>query len=315
MSQDPARSVPDPDSWQGTVDFGGRTWLLSVRDKVVGNEWLRAPAVLTIVAGLAITGLLGLVVFLVIGAIEARSEMRVLESINAGKDDFLAAVSHRLRTPLTSVVGFSEVLRDNDRSLSDADRHDLVSTIAVQAIELGHLFDNLLTVSRESDRVPFMPARVDLALEALSVLETAEPAKRAKVGAFAAEADVVAAGDPALVRQILRNLLSNAADFGDTVEFDIAKEGLVARVRVRDNGPGIPPNRLADAFALYGSRGEAGQPDSMGVGLYVSRRLARRMSGDLTYRRSQGWTVFELTLPSLPTTVVIRPISTEYSSA
>ncbi len=298
----------DGDVWEGTVDFGGRSWLLSVRDQGAGSRWLQTPAILSLAAGLAITGLLGLVVYLVVGAIEARSEVQVLESISSGKDEFLAAVSHRLRTPLTSVVGFSEVLRDIDPSLSDADRRELVSTIAIQAIELGHLFDNLLTVTRESERAPFIAARVDLAAETRAVLDTAEPVRRAAVGAVSSESGVMAAGDSALVRQILRNLLANATDFGSVVEVAIAREGLVARVTVRDNGPGISPDRVADAFALYGSRGEAGQPDSMGVGLYVSRRLARRMSGDLTYRRADGWTIFELTLPALPTTVVIRPI-------
>jgi signal transduction histidine kinase len=205
------------------------------------------------------------------------------------------------------VVGFSEVLRDSGGMLSDEDRRQLVSTIAVQAIELGHLFDNLLTVTRESERSPFVSARINLETETQTVLDTAEPERRAKIRIVASEHDAIAAGDPALVRQILRNLLTNATDFGDRVEIEVAKSGIVARVSVRDNGPGIPPDRVADAFVLYGSRGDVGQPDSMGVGLYVSRRLARRMSGDLVYRRSGGWTVFELTLPALPPTVVVPP--------
>lgn len=293
--------------WQRRLDFGGRSWLVTV-DGGDDDGQLPGLAALTLTAGLTITLLLGLVVFLVIGRIEARNEVLVLESINDGKDDFLAAVSHRLRTPLTSVVGFSEVLRDSDGRLGDSDRRELVSTIAVQAIELGHLFDNLLTVTRESGRSSYVASRVDLAGETRAVLDTAEPVRRDKVKVMAADRDLVAAGDPALVRQILRNLISNATDFGDHVEVEIAGRGLVAVVTVRDDGPGVPPARARDIFELYGSRGQVGQPGSVGVGLYVSRRLARRMSGDITYRRSGGWTVFEVALPAMPTAVGIEPI-------
>jgi len=293
--------------WQRRLDIAGRSWLFTVVDNGKGGP-LPGLAALTLSAGLAITLLVGLVVVLVIGRIDARNEVRVLESISDGKDDFLTAVSHRLRTPLTSVVGFSEVLRDSDGIIGAADRRELVSTIAIQATELGHLFDNLLTVTRESERSSYMASRVALAVETQAVLDTAEPERRDKVRVMAADRDLVAAGDPAMVRQILRNLLSNATDFGEHVEVEVAGRGLVAKVSVRDDGLGVPPDRVRDIFELYGSRGQVGQPDSMGVGLYVSRRLARRMSGDVTYRRSGGWTVFELTLPAMPTEVVIEPI-------
>jgi signal transduction histidine kinase len=298
--------VESGDVWQGTMEFGGRTWLVSAWEGRSG-EGLPGLAMVVLIAGLAISALLALVAFLVVSRLQARSEVLVLESISDGKDDFLAAVSHRLRTPLTSVVGFSEILRDSDARLSDSDRRELVATIAVQAIDLGHLFDNLLLVSRGVDRSPFIAAKVGLATETYAVLDTVESARRSKVRVVSADPDLVAAGDPSLVRQILRNLLSNAAEFGSEVEVEIVGRGLVASVIFRDNGPGVPPDRVGDVFELYGSRGSVGQPDSMGVGLYVSRRLARRMSGDISYSRSGGWTRFEFTLPAMPAEVVIEP--------
>ncbi len=304
----------DPATWQGTLSVGGRVWLFTLsQDRAHGA--LPGAALVVVIVGLAMTVLLALVAFLVIGRIEARNEVRVLESISGGKDDFLAAVSHRLRTPLTSVVGFSEVLRDSEGMLSDSDRKELVSIIAIQATELGHLFDNLLTVTREADRAPYVASRVDLAGELYAVLDTAEPTRRSKVRVTGTDPGLVAAGDSALVRQILRNLLTNATDFGDRVEVEISGRGLVASVVVRDNGPGVPSDRVRDIFELYRSRGEVGQPDSMGVGLYVSRRLARRLSGDITYKRAAGWTTFELTLPAMPTEVVIEPIPDIYTTA
>jgi len=302
-----AASAESADVWQGKIEFGGRTWLVSAWEGKAGDPF-PGLAMFVLIAGLAISALFSLVAFLVVSRIAARSEVLVLESISNGKDDFLASVSHRLRTPLTSVVGFSEILRDSDGRLSDSDRRELVSTIAIQAIDLGHLFDNLLLVSRGVDRSPYIAARVSLAAETYAVLDTVEPARRSKVRVVSADPDLVAAGDPSLVRQILRNLLSNAAEFGDLIEVEIVGRGLVASVVFRDNGPGVPPDRVKDVFELYGSRGSVGQPDSMGVGLYVSRRLARRMSGDISYTRSGGWTRFEFTLPAMPTEVVIEPI-------
>lgn len=295
------------DAWKGTVAFGGRVLRFSVSPDESGYPWPTGLAGLMLLAGIAISLLVGVVVHLVLRRLEARGEMEVLESINEGKDEFLAAVSHRLRTPLTAVVGFSEVLRESDEGLSEADRRELVSTIAVQAIELGHLFDNLLTVTRDTDRYSFVSSHVHLAQETYAVLDTADPERRVKTRVTSADREVVAAGDSALVRQILRNLLANATDFGERVEISVTGTDLMARVAVRDSGPGVPHGREKDIFALYGSRGEIGQPDSMGVGLYVSRRLARRMSGDLTYRREDGWTVFELTLPAVPAVIETRP--------
>ena len=230
----------------------------------------------------------------------------MLESLNDAKDEFLAAVSHRLRTPLTAVVGFSEVLKDSQIGLTEVDRRELLSTIAVQAIELGHLFDNLLTVTRDTNRAMFSPSRVSVTTEVHAVLDTVEPARRAKVRVVAADLDVVAAGDPGLVRQILRNLVANATDFGDQVELSVINENHFARIVVRDNGPGVPPERAGSMFDLYGHWShDRGQPKSMGVGLFVSLRLARRMSGNITYRRSDPWTVFELSLPAIPAAILV----------
>lgn len=294
------------DSWQRTIDFGGRTWAVTATLRSQKSGVFRDSAFYPFVGGLVVTALLALVGSLLTSRFGSRRELESLESLNRGKDEFLASVSHRLRTPLTAVVGFSEILRDNHSGLTEMDRRELVSTIAVQAIELGHLFDNLLTVSRGTGRATFLPARVAVAAEINAVLDTAEPARRAKVRVGAADPDLVVAGDPGLVRQILRNLVANATEHGDLVEVSGVSDGHIARITVSDDGPGIPPDRVGGIFELYDhSSHDRGQPKTMGVGLFVSRRLARRMSGDITYRRSAERTIFELTLPAIPTAVTI----------
>ncbi len=294
----------EPNTWIGGLDFGGRSWEFGVQLADPDGGLFSGTAGYPLGGGLLVTVLLAFIAQLVVARRQSRMRLETLESLNEGKDEFLASVSHRLRTPLTAVVGFSEILRDLDSALSDADRRELVSTIAIQAIELGHLFDNLLTVTRDADRAYFSPVRVKVAEEIHAVLDTAEPARRAKVRVVAADPDVVAAGDPGLVRQIIRNLIANATEHADRVEVNVVVDMPVARVTVMDNGPGVADDLVGGMFDLYQhAREDVGQPDSMGVGLFVSRRLARRMSGDITYRRLDRWTCFELTLPLIPAAV------------
>ncbi|MCP4308547.1 MAG: hypothetical protein GY788_27465 [bacterium] len=300
----------DPESWSGTFDFGNRTWLVTATDIDVDEGWLPGTVAYPFLGGLAITVLLAMIGQLAVTRSTGKRKVETLESLNEAKDEFLAAVSHRLRTPLTAVVGFSEILKDNETGLSEADRGELLSTIAVQAIELGHLFDNLLTVTRDTDRTFFSPKRVSVVSELHAVLDSVEPSRRAKVRMAAADPEVAVAGDPGLVRQVLRNLIANATDFGQKVELNVLDGGHVARIVVKDDGPGVPAARAASVFDLYDKASHhRGQPESMGVGLFVSRRLARRMSGDITYRRSAGWTVFELSLPAIPNPVKARELS------
>ena len=112
--------------------------------------------------------------------------------------------------------------------------------------------------------------------------------------------DVVAVGDPSRVRQIVRNLLSNAVRYGGsdiTIEGDVG--GARAWLRVSDDGEGVPEGDRDRIFEPYHRlRQDAGQPGSVGLGLSVARNLARLMDGDLTYDHLQGRSVFQLDLPA-----------------
>ena len=112
---------------------------------------------------------------------------------------------------------------------------------------------------------------------------------------------VVAWADPLRLRQILRNLLSNAERYGGTnVEIEVEHLNRFVVVRVRDDGTGVPPEHREAIFEPYvRGGGDSALPGSLGLGLAVSRRLARLMGGDLTYRWD-GSSIFELTLPTEP---------------
>jgi signal transduction histidine kinase len=114
--------------------------------------------------------------------------------------------------------------------------------------------------------------------------------------------DQRASADPMRLRQIVRNLITNALRYGGPHSWvEIARREDQVEVRVCDDGEGVPPESLEEIFQPYG-RGSGGQanPQSVGLGLSVSLQLARLMGGDLVYRRVDGHTCFVVSLPAAP---------------
>ncbi len=105
--------------------------------------------------------------------------------------------------------------------------------------------------------------------------------------------------DATRVRQILRNLLTNAFRYGgNSVEISVRHLNGSVRITVSDDGPGIPVGDREQIFQPYQRAHNAtGQPASVGLGLTISRQLARLMGGDLTYRHEEGRSSFDLALP------------------
>ncbi len=115
------------------------------------------------------------------------------------------------------------------------------------------------------------------------------------------EGDEVAAwADPARARQIIRNLLTNAVRYGgESIRVRSARHNGKVLVSVMDDGPGIPEEQREAIFEPYHRAHRLGtQPESVGLGLTVSRQLARLMAGDLTYRFDGDRSIFELVLPA-----------------
>lgn len=107
--------------------------------------------------------------------------------------------------------------------------------------------------------------------------------------------------DPIRVRQIIRNLVSNALSYGgENVAIDLTKHEDTVIVTVQDDGPGVPDMIVPRLFEPFLDRSDssATMPQSVGLGLAVSRELARRMGGRLSYRREDGRTTFTLELPA-----------------
>lgn len=112
--------------------------------------------------------------------------------------------------------------------------------------------------------------------------------------------NLVCRGDAGRVRQILRNLVANAVRYGATpVSIQAETDGATVTITVQDHGSGIPADATERMFEPYARLGGLiGLPSSVGLGLYVSRLLARMMGGDLQYQRVDGVTEFLLTFPT-----------------
>ncbi len=233
-----------------------------------------------------------------IGAFWSRRESQArMRSLMRSKDEFLASVSHELRTPLTTVVGLSAELRDRPDDFAPAESAELVGLIANEASEMANLVADLLIAGREEiGGVAVHPEPIDLDDEVRGVVRSVPHDKHVAVRAAAA---VRAWADPVRTRQIVRNLFTNALRYGgDNLRFEISREEGMVSVCAIDDGEPIPPSDQARIFEPYHrAHHTPSQPGSVGLGLTVSRRLARLMGGDLVYR-DDGANVFELTLPA-----------------
>jgi signal transduction histidine kinase len=232
-------------------------------------------------------------------ALELVRTNTALERLVRAKDEFIASVSHELRTPLAAVVGFARKLSDNPDQFGAEEAAAITRIIAEQSSDVAAIIDDLLVAARaDIGRVRVLSERVDLRAE----IQAASQALSARRDAIRLpDGTAVARGDRLRVRQILRNLLVNAVRYGGSeVVVEIVPSDETVTVKVVDDGPGIPLIDREHLFEPY-FHGAAtiGQPASIGLGLTVSRQLARLMGGDLVYSQETRGSLFELTLPSV----------------
>ncbi len=242
----------------------------------------------------------------VTGSLEDKVEQRTaqleqknteLRELMAAKETFLAGVSHEVRGPLTAMMGFIELARDDSIAMTE-ESGPMLEAAMQQADEVLILIEDLLAAARaESGTLRVARVRVSLQAQVAQVKEGLSPAQNEVLDARLKEA--VALGDPARVRQIVRNLVSNAFRYGgDQIRLRTFSEGERVRLVVEDNGDGIPASdreQIFEPFVQSAARRQVAE--SVGIGLHVSRQLAELMAGQLSYRFQDGWSVFTLTLP------------------
>jgi signal transduction histidine kinase len=239
-----------------------------------------------------------------------RSARAEAEAANRAKTDFLSAMSHELRTPLNAIVGYVDLIELGLRGpVTEPQLHDLGRIKRAQAHLLG-IIDDILNFARvEAGRLEYArdPVPLKPLLGELETLVAPQLAARGLRYACDCDTALVALGDRDRVRQILLNLLSNAVKFtdaGGAVEVSAAEDGDAVAIHVRDTGRGIAPERLEEIFDPFMQidrhRTQAAQ-QGVGLGLSISRELARGMGAELTARSVLGeGSCFTLALPRAP---------------
>ncbi len=235
--------------------------------------------------------------FTVVDVSAHRLEERRMEELITAKNEFVASISHEIRTPLTAIVGFSQML-EGDEDMADEDRMLMVTLIAEQAREMSDLVNDLLLAARDdAGNVTVEVEEVDVVAQVSQTL-AAGGTFTTDVHFEQPDSSAIAIGDPNRVRQILRNLLTNAERYGGpnvTISIRVGPE--YVDIDVVDDGPGLPEDEWEPIFEIYHSAHQDHQ-DSLGIGLAVSRQLAELMDGSLRYSHESGSSVFRLRLPT-----------------
>jgi len=223
-------------------------------------------------------------------------QLEAAHTLARSKDEFIASMSHELRTPLTAIYGFSEVLLSSG-ALDPRQSTELITIINSESGELMRMVEDILTGARlDAGALTFDMTEVDVNRELEMVVD---PFRRAGLDIILAGTAATVLADRMRLRQVLRNLVSNAQKHGGpriAIGTQIRGTGLV--VAVVDNGPGVAPEiegHLFERFVHDGRR--ALLTGSVGLGLAIARTLTEAMNGTLKYERIDGHTVFSLTLP------------------
>ncbi|EIY9841077.1 aerobic respiration two-component sensor histidine kinase ArcB [Escherichia coli] len=236
---------------------------------------------------------------------ERKRYQDALERASRDKTTFISTISHELRTPLNGIVGLSRILLDTELT---AEQEKYLKTIHVSAVTLGNIFNDIIDMDKmERRKVQLDNQQVDFTsfladLENLSALQAQQKGLRFNLEPTLPLPHQVIT-DGTRLRQILWNLISNAVKFTQQGQVTVRvryDEGDMLHFEVEDSGIGIPQDELDKIFAMYYQVKDShgGKPATgTGIGLAVSRRLAKNMGGDITVTSEQGkGSTFTLTI-------------------
>jgi signal transduction histidine kinase len=213
-----------------------------------------------------------------------------LERVRAADRDraaFLAAVSHELRSPLNAILGFADILVTEVDGPLSAEAREEVEQILGSGKHLLELINDILELSAlESGQLRLSRGKVDLAAVASNVVREAAGlvGDRAVGVRIEGEGGVYAFADAKRIRQVLTNLVGNAIKFTQQGEVvvEVAREGRLARMSVRDTGPGIRAQERSVIFEEYKqTREERARRRGTGLGLAITRRLVMMHGGTI----------------------------------
>jgi signal transduction histidine kinase len=237
------------------------------------------------------------------GAVALFDDISVLKQLERMREEWMAVIAHDLRQPLNGIVLHAQVLRRALGPGAPERQLESIEHIRVAGLRLNRMIEDLLDASRiEASRLKL--ERRPLALPRLVgeiVARTSELAGR-QVRVSAQEGVPEAFADPGRIEQVLSNLLTNAAKYGDreaAIEVHIGRDGADVRVSVTNEGAAIDEAHLSHLFTRFyrTPSAEAGPRRGLGLGLYISKGLIEAHGGRIRAESYERRTTFHFTLP------------------
>jgi PAS domain S-box-containing protein len=225
------------------------------------------------------------------------------ESANRAKTEFLASISHELRTPMNAILGFTQILQ---REMEGSPRHhDFLDSIRRSGSHLMTLIDDLLDLSKiESGRLDITRSIFGFGefLESIAEMFVLRARQKGLFFRFQKTEPLpdFVFGDEKRLRQVLINLLSNAVKFtaSGQAEFRVSHRDNTASFEIEDTGPGIAAQDLERIFAPFERLEYHASGEGSGLGLAISKRLVELMQGQLEVRSELGCgSLFRITIP------------------
>ncbi len=235
----------------------------------------------------------------------AEAARLVAEQALALRDKFIAVASHELKTPLTSIHGYAQLLKQRAGPSLSPDALRMIDTIERQVARLGTMISALLDISRiEQGQLSLNPVRIDLNAFVTTLVREIEPSIRMhKLILTLSDGTVPVDADPLRLEQAIQNLVGNAVKYsplGGPIDIAVHTQGRMACLSVSDRGIGIPADSLPKLFDRFyrAPNAEANSINGLGVGLYVVREIIRLHGGDVTVESQENMgSTFTITLP------------------
>ena len=239
------------------------------------------------------------------GVVYTFRDLTVDRGLEAAKSDFIATLSHELRTPMTAVLGAAKTLLRDDITLSPELRHQLLEMIGAQGTRLTQITEEVLLANRlDRGDLRIDSERVDLSQLVSDAVETMSHDAPETISLSAAPNGAAeAVGDRDRIEQVLVNLIDNAVKYspdGGEIVVSTVPAAASVRVEVSDQGIGIPPGEQEAVFEKFyrGDPQHRAVPSGTGLGLYICRELVQRMGGTIGVRsRPGGGSTFWFQLP------------------
>jgi signal transduction histidine kinase len=211
------------------------------------------------------------------------------------KNQFISHVSYELRTPLTNIIGFSELLSNPRTGELNSKQREYLSDISASSTTLLSIIDDILdlaTMDAGALELKLGPVNIRAVIDS-AILGVRERAMRARltIDIRTSDDDIPLIADEARVRQVLYNLLSNAVGFsntGGTVRLDVWREGGMVALAVEDGGVGIPKEQQARVFERFESRALGSRHRGAGLGLSVVKSLVELHHGNMSLESEPG---------------------------